>query len=308
MHRMDVKKQILGLEIDIDSIADQNTRIIIRQLLNIIEMQSHEIEKLKIDNQKLRDENNHLKGEQGQPSLRKQSKKNKDESSEAERGAGDEKKEPKKKKEKKSKLVIHQTQKCEIDPAQMPADVVFKGYQPSVVQDIIIRANNTLFNRAIYYSPSLKKTFIAALPEGYAGDFGPSIKALIVDMHHSGKMTESAIHHFLTNHDIDIAKSSISRILTDKHDNFHKEKKDIMKAGIQSTPYQQMDDTGARVNGINYYTHILCNAFYTAFFTRKNKTRFNTNGLSIIGRAHTKNKRQKRAIVTGIRPSNVTFA
>ena len=63
----------------------------------------------------------------------------------------------------------------------------------------------------------------------------------------------------------------VTPILTDKHDDFHQEKKDIMDAGLKSSVHQQMDDTGARVNGINYYTHILCNAFYTAFFTRKNK-------------------------------------
>jgi hypothetical protein len=34
-----------------------------------------------------------------------------------------------------------------------------------------------------------------------------------------------------------------------------------------------MDDTGARVNGKNYYAHILCNEFYTAYFTRPQKDR-----------------------------------
>jgi hypothetical protein len=150
---------------------------------------------------------------------------------------------------------------------------VFKGHQSTIVQDIIILASNTQFDKEVYYSPSLRKTFIAALPKGYCGDFGPSIKALILDMHHSEKMTESAIHHFLTNHNIDIACSSISRILTDKHDDFHQEKKDILDAGLKSSVHQQTDDTGARVKGINYYTHILCNSFYTAFFTRKHKTR-----------------------------------
>ena len=34
-----------------------------------------------------------------------------------------------------------------------------------------------------------------------------------------------------------------------------------------------MDDTSARVARKNHYTHILCNALYTAFFTRKRKDR-----------------------------------
>jgi hypothetical protein len=119
----------------------------------------------------------------------------------------------------------------------------------------------------------LKKTFIAPSPDGYAGDFSPNIKALILDMHHHENATESAIHHFLTTHGIEIGKASISRILTDRHESFHQEKKDIVRAGLQSTLHQQIDDTSARVNGKNYYTHILCNEYYTAYFTRKNKTR-----------------------------------
>jgi len=40
-----------------------------------------------------------------------------------------------------------------------------------------------------------------------------------------------------------------------------------------SSRYQQMDDTGARVKGKNYYAHILCNESYTAYFTRRRKDR-----------------------------------
>jgi cell division protein FtsB len=60
---MEKSTQASGLEIDIDSIADQNTRIIVRHLLNVIESQASEIVKLKAEIQKLRDENNNLKGE-----------------------------------------------------------------------------------------------------------------------------------------------------------------------------------------------------------------------------------------------------
>ncbi len=72
---MEKPTPLSGLDIDIDSIADQNTRIIVRHLLNIIEMQAAEIVRLKDENQKLRDEVNHLKGEQCKPNIRKQFKK-----------------------------------------------------------------------------------------------------------------------------------------------------------------------------------------------------------------------------------------
>lgn len=53
----------------------------------------------------------------------------------------------------------------------------------------------------------------------------------------------------------------------------HQEKKDIVDAGIASTDCQHLDDTGSRVNGKNYHTHILCNPFYTAFFTLPKRDR-----------------------------------
>jgi hypothetical protein len=270
---MDSKKELAGLQIDIDSIQDQNTRIIIRHLLNVIERQAEEINHLREENQKLRDENNHLKGEQGQPNIRKQSQTNKDHSSESERKNRGGKKQRNKKKSKKKKLTVHKTERRFVDRSQLPADAVFKGHHSTIIQDIVIMPHNIRFEREVYYSPSLNRSFIAPLPDGFDGDFAPGLKALILDMHHQEEMPESAIHRFLTTHDIDISVASISRILTDKHEQFHQEKREIVLAGLQSSPHQQMDDTGARVNGKNHYMHILCNDHYTAYFTRKDKTR-----------------------------------
>jgi len=85
-------------------------------------------------------------------------------------------------------------------------------------------------------------------------------------------MTQPALHDFFTTCGIVISKAAISRMLTDNHDIFHQEKEDIVDAGLKSQ-YQQTDDTSARVNGKNHYVHILCNPFYTAYFTRPKKDR-----------------------------------
>ena len=106
---MDTKKAVEKLAIDLDSIADQNTRILIRHLLNLIEQQAETIKELQKENQKLRDEINHLKGEQGQPKIRKQTSRNEDISSEEERKKRKVKKERNKKDKKKEKLVVHKT-------------------------------------------------------------------------------------------------------------------------------------------------------------------------------------------------------
>jgi len=267
---MDIKKAFEEINIDVDKVSDPHLKTIIIKLLNIIEALSIENKDLKEKNQKLKDENNRLKGEQGKPVINPQAAK-KDISSEKERKTR--KKKKKKSKSKKHKIIIDRVVKCTIDKLEMPPDAVFKGYQPVVVQDIVIKKDNIEFKKEIYYSPSAKKTFIADLPNGYYGEFGPNLKALIVSLHSNSKMTEPAIVEFLETHGIVISAATVSRIITDNHDCFHQEKKDIVHAGLPSTIYQQMDDTSARVNGKNNYTHILCNEYYTAYFTRPQKDR-----------------------------------
>ena len=270
---MNIKSAIEKITLEAESLGDLATKTIVTQLLNLIEMLANENKALREENQRLRDENNRLKGEHGKPSIRRQAQSQKDISSEKERKLKNKQKQKQQKLKKKNKLTINRTELCQVEPSLLPADAVFKGYQSLVVQDIAIKLDNVEFKKELYYSPSLKKTWVAPTPVGYRGEFGPTIKALILDMHHNAKTTESAIHRFLQNHGVLISMATISRIITDGHEPFHQEKKAIVEAGISSSIYQQMDDTGARVNGKNGYTHILCNEFYTAYFTRPHKDR-----------------------------------
>ncbi len=86
-------------------------------------------------------------------------------------------------------------------------------------------------------------------------------------------MTESAIALFFSQHGIMISAATISRLVTDGHGVLHEEKRDIVTAGLAASSYQQMDDTGARVQGKNHVVHVLCNPFFAAYFTRKRKDR-----------------------------------
>lgn len=169
--------------------------------------------------------------------------------------------------------------KLSVDKAQLPADAVFKGYINVIVQDISIKTDNIKFQKEVYYSPSLNKSFMAQLPTGYQGEFGPNVKAEILSLHFASKMTEPAIVEYLKTHGIIISAATVSRMITDNHDQFHKEKNAIVQSGLPSTVCQQMDDTGALVNGKNHYTHVLCNPYYTAYFTRPNKNRLTILGI-----------------------------
>ncbi|WP_256678087.1 IS66 family transposase [Fischerella major] len=44
-------------------------------------------------------------------------------------------------------------------------------------------------------------------------------------------------------------------------------------SGLASSPWQHLDQTGARVGGVNYTTNIICNPLYTVYLTTENKDR-----------------------------------
>lgn len=272
MNQTELKKTIDLLSEQIKAIADEKMKPLLESLFNLIEMLVADNIRLREEIQKLRDENNILKGEQGKPSIRKQSNGDLDHSSEKER-------KPKilainkKSKKKKNKIKIDRVERCTIDKNLLPEDAEFKGYHSVVVQDLSFKTDNIEFQKEHYYSASLGKTFTAQLPKGYSGEFGPVIKSFILDLRSSCKMTVSAAGLLLKNMGILISEATISRILTDKNSVFHQEKKDITMTGLLSSSYQQMDDTSARVKGKNHYTHVLCNPFYTVFCTRRNKDR-----------------------------------
>ena len=268
---MDIKGILKSLTEDIESISDEKVKSVQKTLLNLIEALVSENNELREENQRLRDENNRLKGEQGKPGFRKQTQASQNISSEKERRKGQPKKKKKNKRDKRNSIKVNRIETLEIDQSQLPPDAEFKGYKSVFVQDIIITTDNIEFKKAVYYSPSLNKNFMATLPEGYQGEFGPFVKALIMDLHKNS--TQPAIVNFLNTHGVMISPATVSRFITDDNEHFHQEKMDIVQAGLPSTTWQQMDDTGARVNGKNYYTHILCNPFYTAYFTRQHKMR-----------------------------------
>ncbi len=280
MSSTNIKALLDNLSPAIEAITDPAARFVIEQLLKIIEMQAEIIDELRAENQTLRNEVSRLKGEKGKPAFRKQTSADQDVSSEKERRGKPKKKKSKKKKD---KINVDREQLCTIAPDALPDDAVFKGHSTVVIQDIQITTDNIAFKKEVYYSPSLKKTFMAALPPGYEGEFGPHLKAVVLALHNSGKMTESAILTFLRHHGIVISSATISRMITEKHDSFHQEKADIVQAGLASSTHQQMDDTGARVKGKNHYTHILCNALYTAFFTRRHKNRLTVLEILVQG-------------------------
>jgi hypothetical protein len=177
-------------------------------------------------------------------------------------------------------LTIHETIECPVDPKDLPPDAVRVEDEEVIVQDIEIKPRNIRFLRSVFYSLKRKKYFRGPLPSGYdQGDFGVDLRALILSLKYCGNMSEPKIREFLANFDVQISSGSISNILTKTADSFAEEFDAIVCAGLASTQYQQTDDTSARVDGQFWHTHILCNPFYAAYFTRPHKDRLTVLGI-----------------------------
>lgn len=269
---MDINKILQSLKFNFSDLKG-NFKTAFEFLVNLIEKLSSENRELQQEIQRLRDENNRLKGEQGKPDIKPDTKKNKDISSEKERKANTKAKKNRKKRAKNKQVKIDRTVKCSLDKSKLPSDAVFKGYHKVIVQDIKIQTDNIQFKKEVYYSPSTRKSYIAELPQGYEGEFGPALKALTLIFKNVSNMSGAKIFEFFKHFGIHISMGTISNILIKNHQSFHQEKTDIVEAGLQTTVYQAIDDTKARVNGKNHHTQIIGNPYYRAYFTEPKKNR-----------------------------------
>jgi len=257
--------------LDLNAIQDENARELIRQLLNLVEKLSADLRDSQVENQRLRDEVNRLKGEQGKPKTKGNTPKPPltDHSSENERH----KSRQRHKKSKNAKIQIDREQVVDVDPSVLPKDAKFKEYKDVVVQDILLQTDNILFHKRKYYAASTRMTYLAKLPRGYEGQFGPGIKALTLAFYYGIGTSEPKIQEFFENVGIQISAGEISNLLIKKQESFHAENDAVYAAGLQSSPWQQTDDTLTRVNGQNQHCHVVCNPVYTSYHTRASKER-----------------------------------
>lgn len=251
-----------------------------------LEQLEEENARLQAENQQLRDEINRLKGEQGKPDIRGNTRKSRDISSEKERKQREPKKE-KKSKAKKHNIVIDRVEVCHVDKAELPNDAEFKGYESVIIQEIRIHTDNVEYKKEVYYSASEKKCYVGKLPAEITGEFGHGVKSFVCTLKHVANMSEPKIVEFFANFGLSISQSTISRILTKEQNDFHHEKAQIFRAGLCSTRYQQIDDTVIRVNGQNQYVQIVSNPYYMAYFTGSHKDRLTVLDILLCGQERT---------------------
>ena len=263
-------EQILK-NVDLASIQDERARECIRLLLNLVESLNTELRKAQAEIRSLREQLKNRRGGSGKPGPSPEVSSGA-RSSEKERA---EPREPGKntKRSKLDRIPIDREEVLRVNPAELPSDAEFKGYDEVVVQELRIHTDNVKFRKEKYYAASTNKTYLAPLPAGYSGEFGPNVKSLCLLYSHLCNMTEPKIADLLGNLGILISAGYISDLLTGAQEQFGAEKQAIVEAGLGSSAWQHMDDTGTRVDGENQHCQVICNPLYTAYFTTARKDR-----------------------------------
>ena len=139
----------------------------------------------------------------------------------------------------------------------------------------MIKTDNVLYRMEKYYSATTGKTYIAELDASLQGTtYGPETKVLISSLYYENRVTENKIASFLRANGLQISEGTVSNILINAESaELCKIKGEIYEAGLVSSRYQQIDDTGISISGKRGYATIIGNERYSVFFINMSKSR-----------------------------------
>jgi hypothetical protein len=157
---------------------------------------------------------------------------------------------------------------------EIPPGSRFKGYQSFLVQDLVISVRATRYQRERWVTPD-GRTILAPLPEGIEGHFGPELRRFVLMQYHQGQSTMPRVLALLRSMGVAISKRQLVRLLNENHEDFIAEAQDVLRAGLETSSWVTVDDTGARHKGKNGFCTQIGNEWFTWFRTRSSKSRLN---------------------------------
>jgi hypothetical protein len=158
--------------------------------------------------------------------------------------------------------------------AEVPAGSRFKGYKTVVRRDLVLVAEVVRYKRERWLTPE-GQALIAPLPEGIAGGFGPGVRRFCLALHTQGQVTTERLTDLLNGIGLSISKREVVRLLTTDLELFEQEDRAVLQAGLVSSPYLTVDDTGARHARRPGVTTQIGGERFCVFRTGKSKSRLN---------------------------------
>lgn len=245
----------------------------LKLVLEVCQSQHERIALLEETVAQLKDEIAILKGEKPRPQI-KPSTLNKDQPEGAGPSSGQKHQDSGAGHGKKPKeLEIHETQI--LQPEQIPAGSVFKGYEDYIVQGLRIRLHNTQYRRARYQTPS-GETLLGELPAAVRGShFDPELRSYMLLQYYEQHVPQGLILQQLWEFGVQISAGHLNRLITEGHESFHAEKAEILRVGLAVSSSINVDDTAARHQGHNGYCTHIGNELFAWFSSTESKSRIN---------------------------------
>lgn len=256
---------------ELPEIPESEQTPLVKKLLEIIRQLLDRVHDLEVTVQEQRDEIAKLKGQKPRPDIKP---------SRLEKPAttGEQNKQRRDPTKRSQKPEPRIDREMPLFPDNLPKGATFKGFEPYVVQDLIIKSETTRYLRARFDLPE-GGSVLAPLPSGVlpveGGHFGANLVAYILDQYHQAQTTEPLLLAQLWEYRIDISEGQLHRILTENKDHFHQEKAEILAAALLVSSYIGTDDTGARHQGKNGFCTAIGNDLFAYFESTASKSRLN---------------------------------
>ena len=258
------------MDLELPDIRPEERTPLVEALLALIRQLVDRVGQLEATVQALRDEIARLQGQPPRPDLQPSRLEPK-----APRPAGRPRSGAAKPPE-RAELRIDREERLHLD--RPPPGASLRGYEPYVVQELLIRTETTRYLRARYELPG-GGSVLAPLPAGVlpvgGGHFGANLVAYLLDQYHQAQVTEPLLLGQLWEYGIAISAGQLHRLLTEHQEHFHREKAELLAAGLTASSYIAADDTAARHRGRNGYCTVVGNDLFAAFESAPTKSRLN---------------------------------
>jgi len=166
---------------------------------------------------------------------------------------------------------------------EAPPGSRFKGYKMVTRRELIVAAEVVRYKRERWVTPE-GQTIVALLPMGITSGFGPGVRRFCLALHTQGQVTTERLTDLLNGIGLAISKREVVRLLTTDLEAFEQEDRTVLQAGLASSPYIAVDDTGARHARRPGVTTQIGGERFTVFRTSRSKSRLNFLSLLRAGR------------------------